>query len=215
VSDSRADLGTLELEEAKLVAERVVAEGALRAEQEEARRRRETLRQIFEAEPGELRVSGGHARVRVAEAGSDDERDGEREESFKARKGRLPLPVQRKCRIKSLRSEELGGPYVSITSRKPSNVRAVAAGTVAFADELAPYGKLVVLDHGDGYFTVYGGLSRIGTGAGAALRDGAVVGAVEAEAPMVFQIRAGARTLTPATWFRQRKIEPAAEGAAP
>jgi murein DD-endopeptidase MepM/ murein hydrolase activator NlpD len=213
VDAARAELGALGLEEAKLQAERVAAESALRLEQEEERRRREALRQIFEAEPGDLRVRGGHARVRVAEAGSDEDGDGAREESFRARKGKLALPVQRRCRIKSKRSEEFGGAYVAITSAKPSNVRAVGAGTVAFADELPPYGKLVVLDHGDGYFSVYGGLSRIGTGAGAALQEGAVVGGLDAEAPLVFQIRAGSRTLTPASWFRQRS--PSAEEPAP
>jgi murein DD-endopeptidase MepM/ murein hydrolase activator NlpD len=206
VQETRAGLGALELEEAKLRAARAVAEGALRLEQEEARRRRETLRQIFEADPREVRLPGGHARVRVAEAGAED--DGEREESFAARKGKLPLPVQRKCRIKSKRSEELGGPYLAVTSSKPSNVRAVGTGTVAFADELAPYGKLVVVDHGGGYFTVYGGLARIGTGAGATVREGAVVGAIEADAELVFQLRSGARTLTPASWFRQRRRTP-------
>jgi murein DD-endopeptidase MepM/ murein hydrolase activator NlpD len=214
VDDVKAALASLDLDEAKLRAERVVAEGELRLEQEESRRRRETLRQIFEAEPGEVRMGGGHARVRVAEAGSDDEETGE--ESFKARKGQLPLPVQRKCRIKSKRSEEFGGAYLAITSSKPSNVRAVGAGTVAFADELPPYGKLVVVDHGDGYFTVYGGLSRIATGTGASLREGTVVGALEGDASLVFQLRSGTRTLAPATWFRQRRREaPADGGSAP
>jgi murein DD-endopeptidase MepM/ murein hydrolase activator NlpD len=214
VDEAKGALAAVDLEEAKLRADRVAAEAELRLEQEDARRRREALRQIFEAEPGEVRMGGGHARVRVAEAGDDDE-GGSSEESFKARKGKLPLPVQRKCRIKSRRSEEFGGAYLAITSSKASNVRAVSSGTVAFADELPPYGKLVVVDHGDGYFTVYGGLSRIGTGTGAALREGTVVGALDADASLVFQLRSGTRTLAPSSWFRQRKRETAAEGAAP
>jgi hypothetical protein len=213
VDDAKAALAALDLEEATLRANRVVIEGEVRLEQEESRRRRETLRHIFEAEPGEVRLGGGHARVRVAEAG--DEEEGPAEESFKARKGKLPLPVQRKCRIKSQRSEEYGGAYLAITSSKPSNVRAVGSGNVAFADELPPYGKLVVVDHGDGYFTVYGGLARIDTGTGAALREGTVIGALDADGSLVFQLRSGTRTLAPGSWFRQRKRDATPDGASP
>jgi murein DD-endopeptidase MepM/ murein hydrolase activator NlpD len=209
---TRAALAALDVDEARLRGERAVAEAELRLEHETARRRRETFAHIFDDE--RLPSSGdggGHARIRVAEAGNDDERD---DESFAGKKGSLPLPIQRKCRIKSQRNDDYGGPYLAISSAKGSNVRAVAAGNVAFADELAPYGKLVVIDHGQSYFTVYGGLSRVGVGAGSGVREGAVLGQIEPDVTLVFQIRSGSRTLPPLKWLLQRR-RPKDDGAAP
>ncbi len=39
---------------------------------------------------------------------------------------------------------------------KSSRLKAVRAGKVVFADYLKGYGNLLVIDHGRGYFTVYG-----------------------------------------------------------
>ena len=203
VETTRKALVALDLDEARLQGERAVAEAELRLEQETARRRRETFTRIFDEDriPASSE-GGGHARVRVAEAGSDDERT---DESFAARRGSLPPPIQRKCRIKSQRSDDYGGAYLAISSAKGSNVRAVASGSVAFADELAPYGKLVVVDHGKSYFTVYGGLSRIAIGAGSPVREGASVGQVEPDVPLVYQLRSGSQTLPPLKWLMQRR----------
>lgn len=212
VDTTRQALGALDLDEARLHGERAVAEAELRLEHETARRRRETFAHIFDDErlapASDGGVGGGHARIRVAEAGGDDERD---DESFASKKGSLPLPIQRKCRIKSHKSDDYGGPYLAISSAKGSNVRAVAAGSIAFADELAPYGKLVVVDHGQSYFTVYGGLSRVVVSAGGPVREGAVLGQVDPEVALVFQLRAGSRTLAPLKWLmtgRRSKDDP-------
>jgi septal ring factor EnvC (AmiA/AmiB activator) len=211
--EARAAIAALDLDEAKLRGERVGVESAVRLEQEEARRRRDAFQHIFEADGREPSFAGGHARVRVAEAGDDEGETGD--PSFRTRRGKLPLPVQRKCRIKSKRSEEFGGAYLAIRSSKPSNVRAVGEGSVAFADELAPYGKLVVVDHGEGYFTVYGGLTRIATAVGATLREGGLVGSLDADAQLVFQLRSGTRNLAAVTWFAQGRSAKGADGAPP
>lgn len=42
-----------------------------------------------------------------------------------------------------------------------SEIRAIAAGRVAFAGWLEGYGQLLILDHGEGYFSLYSGLSRL------------------------------------------------------
>ena len=212
----RKGFAALDVEEAKLRGERAVAEAEVRLEQEAQRRHREAFSRIFTRDAvlrdDDSAAGGGHAHVRVAEAGGDGESEAA---SFASRRGALPLPVQRRCRVASRTDAAYGGPYVSITSATAGNVRAVGEGTVVFADELAPYGKLVVVDHGASYFSVYGGLSEVGVGSGGRVGEHQVVGQLAAGASLVFQLRAGSRTLTPALWFGRRRPPPAADAPAP
>jgi len=68
---------------------------------------------------------------------------------------------------------------VDITAPKGSMVRAAAAGTVTFAGkEKDQFGNLVVLDHGNGWFTAYGFLSRVTVKEGAKVAAGERVGLV-------------------------------------
>lgn len=80
------------------------------------------------------------------------------------------------------RTYATGGAYhdgVDITAPKGTMVRAAAAGTVTFAgQEKDQFGNLVVLDHGDGWFTAYGFLSRVTVKEGARVALGERVGLV-------------------------------------
>lgn len=68
---------------------------------------------------------------------------------------------------------------IDITAPKGTMVRAAAAGTVKFAGkEKDQFGNLVVLDHGDGWFTAYGFLSRVTVKEGAKVAAGERVGLV-------------------------------------
>jgi murein DD-endopeptidase MepM/ murein hydrolase activator NlpD len=80
------------------------------------------------------------------------------------------------------RTYATGGAYhdgVDITAPKGTMVRAAAAGTVTFAgQEKDQFGNLVVLDHGGGWFTAYGFLSRVTVKEGARVALGERVGLV-------------------------------------
>lgn len=68
---------------------------------------------------------------------------------------------------------------IDITAPKGTMVRAAAAGTVKFAgNEKEQFGNLVVLDHGDGWFTAYGFLSRITVKEGTKVAAGERIGLV-------------------------------------
>lgn len=68
---------------------------------------------------------------------------------------------------------------IDITAPKGTMVRAAGAGTVKFAGkEKEQFGNLVVLDHGDGWFTAYGFLSRVTVKEGAKVAAGERVGLV-------------------------------------
>lgn len=86
-------------------------------------------------------------------------------------------------------------------------VRAVAAGEVRFAGWFRGYGRIVILDHGDGYFTVSGHLDRLDVAVGDALDEGDVLGTVGETGSLsgprlYFEIRRGAEPLDPARWLQ-------------
>jgi len=83
-------------------------------------------------------------------------------------------------------------------------VHAVYAGTVAFADEYADYGKSIIVDHGNGYFTVSANLATIEVKVGEDVGSGSRI-ATLSDGPdqpaLYFEIRRGTDTLDPAEWF--------------
>lgn len=87
-------------------------------------------------------------------------------------------------------------------------VRAAAGGTVLVADEDAKrFGRLVVIDHGNGWQTAYGHLSRITVSKGDTVTAGERIGlggqAGDAERPELhFEIRHGGEPVDPAPLLR-------------
>ncbi|HQR47329.1 MAG TPA: peptidoglycan DD-metalloendopeptidase family protein [Thermoanaerobaculia bacterium] len=89
-----------------------------------------------------------------------------------------------------------------------STIRAVFAGDVAYAQWLKGYGNLVVLDHGDGVFSLYGRLapSTLVRGQRVALGDAvgvlAETAAEDEVAGLYFEIRDSRASVDPAAWLR-------------
>ncbi len=87
-------------------------------------------------------------------------------------------------------------------------VRAVAKGRVDAADEdFEGIGGIVVLNHGDGYYTLYSHLSEISVRSGQEVLPGQSVGRVGDEGslkgPMLhFEVRKGTAPQNPETWLR-------------
>jgi septal ring factor EnvC (AmiA/AmiB activator) len=86
-------------------------------------------------------------------------------------------------------------------------VRAVAAGQVRYAGWFRGYGKLVILDHGEEYFTVSGYLAEIEVEAGEEVSAGEAVGTVGETGSLsgprlYFEIRRGGEPLDPREWLR-------------
>ena len=87
-------------------------------------------------------------------------------------------------------------------------VRAVAKGRVDFAnDDYEGVGGMVVLNHGDGYYTIYSHLSEVNVSTGVEVQPGAVVGRSgetgSLKGPVLhFEVRKGATPLNPESWLR-------------
>jgi septal ring factor EnvC (AmiA/AmiB activator) len=76
---------------------------------------------------------------------------------FAELKGKLPRPLTGKVLV-GFGQEHSGraSAGVRIEAARGAQIRAVARGRVAFADWLRGYGLLLILDHGDGYMSLYG-----------------------------------------------------------
>ena len=67
---------------------------------------------------------------------------------------------------------------IDISGGTGTPIRAAMAGTVIFAGSMGGYGNTVIVNHGGGLSTLYAHQSRLGTGNGASVGQGQVIGYV-------------------------------------
>lgn len=145
------------------------------------------------------------ANTRVPDAGADGN-------PFRALKGRLRLPVKGELanRFGSPRSDGgLTWKGLFIRSESGQEVRAVASGRVVFADWLRGFGNLLIVDHGQGFMSLYGNNETLYKGVGETLRGGDVVAAVgnsggNPESGLYFELRHQGKPLDPMDWATLR-----------
>jgi septal ring factor EnvC (AmiA/AmiB activator) len=100
---------------------------------------------------------------------------------------------------------------IGIAAPAGTPVRAIAAGTVRVAQSLGTYGPSVVIDHGGGYYSVYGYLRELHVRRDQAVQQGQVIGTSGGEGsdqgPHIhFEIRGeGGAALDPVAWLRRRR----------
>ncbi|MGZ8427582.1 MAG: murein hydrolase activator EnvC family protein [Candidatus Binatia bacterium] len=98
---------------------------------------------------------------------------------------------------------------IDIDASLGDGVRAVERGRVVFADRFAGYGRMVIVDHGERYYTVYGHLSEIIRKTGEELGRGEVLGRVGdsdslSGAKLYFELRKDGRSIDPLPWLKKR-----------
>lgn len=131
---------------------------------------------------------------------------------FEAMKGRLDYPVRGeviggfgKTRHPEF-SAELFRKGIDIKAPVGEEIRAVEKGRVVFADRFSGYGRMIIIDHGERYYTIYAHLSELLKGTGDTVQRGepiALVGDSESlvGARLYFEIRKDGRPLDPLPWF--------------
>ncbi len=87
-------------------------------------------------------------------------------------------------------------------------IRAVEKGKIVFADRFSGYGKMLIIDHGDRYYTVYAHLSDFLKKNGDLVRRGEAVALVGdsdslAGSKLYFEMRKDGKSIDPAPWFRR------------
>lgn len=131
---------------------------------------------------------------------------------FADRKGKLSLPTKGKIRARFGSPKKIGkmrwkGLFLS--GRAGQDVVSVARGRVAFADWLRGFGLLLILEHGDGYMTLYGHNQSLYAQVGEWVEDGQVIASMgnTGNAPgagVYFEIRENGRPRDPLQWCRLR-----------
>ncbi len=123
---------------------------------------------------------------------------------FASARGRLLFPVAGRADVRPAHREGTDGPGLEVHAPVGSVVRAVFAGRVAFADRYGPYGRIVILDHGDHFYTVSGDLDEVDVKIGESVTAGERVGTVgdDGQGPMLyFEVRHGSQTVAPGAWL--------------
>lgn len=131
---------------------------------------------------------------------------------FARLKGLLKLPVNGDItnRFGAPRAET-GIPWkgVFIRAAEGSPVKALAAGRVVFADWLRGFGNLLIIDHDDGYMSLYGYNEALYKQVGDKVRAGDVVSAAgnsggNQQSGLYFEVRFQGKPVDPLQWVGKR-----------
>jgi septal ring factor EnvC (AmiA/AmiB activator) len=94
---------------------------------------------------------------------------------------------------------------IDIDAGAGAPVRAVARGRVEYVDVLPGYGNCIIINHGNGYYTLYAHADRSLVKQGEKVEAGSVIGEIgkSAESPFHFEIRKSKEALDPKDWLRK------------
>jgi septal ring factor EnvC (AmiA/AmiB activator) len=130
--------------------------------------------------------------------------------AFKALKGKLILPVSGTVsnRYGERRAESnlpWTGWFVRAAARQP--VLAVAAGRVVYADWLRGFGNLLIIDHGQGFMSLYGNNETLYKQLGDTIQTGDIVASVgnsggNTDSGLYFELRYKGSPFNPDMWIR-------------
>jgi septal ring factor EnvC (AmiA/AmiB activator) len=127
---------------------------------------------------------------------------------FSALRGKLHWPLRGELvgRFGAPRGDS-GTQWKGVLIRAESGeVHAVAPGQVVFADWLRGFGNLIILDHGDGFMTIYGNNESVFKSPGETVRGGEAIASVgnsggSEESGLYFEIRYHGQPQDPAKWM--------------
>ena len=129
---------------------------------------------------------------------------------FKAARGKMPWPLAAK-RVNNFGRPRNEGKMrwqgVTIPAREGSKVNAIHHGRVVYADWLRGSGLLLIIDHGDGYMSLYAHNQSLLREVGEWVKAGTPISTVgnsggQEQAALYFEIRHQGKPVNPASWCR-------------
>lgn len=124
-------------------------------------------------------------------------------------KGRLSWPVQGRVQrlFGTQRSSGVTWKGVMIDAPAGTPITAIADGRVLFANWMRGFGLLLVVDHGEGYLTLYGHTQTVIPAVGATVRKGETIALVgqsggQVAPALYFELRVNGNAVNPTQWLR-------------
>ncbi|MGR8997731.1 MAG: murein hydrolase activator EnvC family protein [Gammaproteobacteria bacterium] len=153
----------------------------------------------------ELAVDAGQAN----ELSTSMESSLELKSDFSALKGKLPWPVKGRLAQKFGSSQSEGiRDGVLIDANEGMEIQAVTRGKVVYAEWLRGYGLLIILDHGQGYMTLYAFNQSLYKKTGESVEAGDIIASVgqsggRTHSGLYFGIRKKGVPVDPLEWCRK------------
>ena len=129
--------------------------------------------------------------------------------SFAALKGRMASPINGSvvARFGGRRGDGPTWKGNFIKAPEGAEVRAVAPGRVVHADWMRGFGNLIIVDHGDGYLSIYGNNQSLLKRPGDSVRAGEAVASAgntggNEESGLYFELRHRGKAIDPSGWVR-------------
>ena len=138
---------------------------------------------------------------------------------LKVVRGRIPWPVSGKIMLAfgKSRNKELNemveNTGIQIAAPQGTPFKAVAKGKVRYADWFKGYGKLVILDHGKGYYSLYAQAAELSVAEGMEVAQGQILGTVgdtgslyadQWGSSLYFEIRQNGIPQDPVRWLKRQ-----------
>jgi len=210
------ELEVLRQQQSAVVARRSKEQGSLKRAQKSKKRLLAAVKQDTELLSGmlqELRAKAARLNELVKKLETQQTQPyTENLQGLLSQKGRLLWPVPGKLRVGygTSRHGDLGTLIEShgfdIQADVGTPVQAAANGKVIFANSLRGYGKLMIIDHGDKYYTLYAHVSRFTKQLGDLVATAEKIGysGYEGRDAVYFEIRRGGKPIDPADWLEPR-----------
>jgi len=132
---------------------------------------------------------------------------------FEPLRGKLPWPVQQGRVLARFGQPRAGGSLkwqgMLVGTERGARVRAPFAGRVVYADWLPGMGLMLVLDHGQGYMSLYGHNEELFRKVGDSVQSGDVIASVGDSGghntpALYFEVRRGREPVNPEIWLQRR-----------
>lgn len=123
-------------------------------------------------------------------------------------KGKLPKPCEGDIiKLGKGLGAKIYKKGVFIKGKPNSKVMAVSSGKIVFSGWLRGYGQLIIINHGNRYFTLYAHLSKVYKKKGDIVKRGEIIGLLGdtgsiAGPGLYFEIRKGVKELNPIAWLK-------------